>query len=40
VLSAGSLELEETVNVERATLGEELFRVPANFKKRAMPGGP
>jgi hypothetical protein len=40
VLSPGNLELEETVSVERATLGEELFRVPATFKKRAIPGGP
>jgi hypothetical protein len=40
VLSPGNLELEETVSVERATLDEALFRVPATFKKRAMPGGP
>lgn len=40
VLSPGSLELEEAVSIQRATLGEELFRVPAGFKKRTIPGGP
>jgi uncharacterized protein DUF4412 len=39
-LSAGSLELEETVSVERAPLGDAPFRVPAGFKKQELPGGP
>jgi hypothetical protein len=40
VLTSGSLELEETVSVERAPLGDAPFRVPAGFKKQEMPGGP
>jgi hypothetical protein len=39
-LTAGNLELEETVSVERAPLGDAPFRVPAGFKKRELPGGP
>jgi hypothetical protein len=39
-LSAGSLELEETLSVERTLLGDAPFRVPAGFKKQELPGGP
>jgi hypothetical protein len=39
-LTPGSLEIEETVAIEQATLGAELFQIPAGYAKRTMPGGP
>ena len=39
-LSDGSVRYEEMVSVERTILSADLFKVPAGYTKRTMPGGP
>ena len=39
-LTDRTLRVEETVSIERVTLGAAMFTVPVGFTKRTMPGGP
>jgi len=39
-LNRGSLEIEETVGIERAALGPETFKVPAGFTKKSLGENP
>jgi len=39
-LTDRSLKVEETRSIQSATLGADLFKVPAGFTKQTLPGGP
>lgn len=39
-LTDRSVQYEETVSIERSALNADLFKVPAGFTKRSIPGGP
>lgn len=39
-LTDRTLRMEETVSIERSAMSPDMFKVPAGFTKRTMPGGP